>query len=46
MVGIFALIVLVAIIVGVAWLGSRTKETGGNGDNRDAATRYGPGAGL
>lgn len=44
MVGILALVLLVAIIVAVAWLGSRSKETGGNGDNRDSASRYGPGA--
>jgi hypothetical protein len=36
-------IVVLLVIIGVAIWAGRTKPTGGNGSNTDAATRYGPG---
>jgi hypothetical protein len=36
-------IVIILAVVGIAVLVGRPKNKGGNGDNRDAATRYGPG---
>ena len=41
MLALLGIVLLLLIIAAVVWLGSRSKPTGGNGDNRDAATRYG-----
>lgn len=36
-------IVIILVVVALAVLVGRPRSTGGNGDNRDAALRYGPG---
>jgi hypothetical protein len=36
-------IVIILAVIGLAVLVGRPKSKGGNGDNVDAATRYGPG---
>jgi hypothetical protein len=36
-------IVILLALIGFAVFVGRPKHKGGNGDNRDAATRYGPG---
>ncbi len=36
-------IAIILVVVGFAVLVGRPKNKGGNGDNRDAAMRYGPG---
>lgn len=43
MLTLLGILLLLAIVAGVVWLGSRSKPSGGNGDNRDAATRCGAG---
>ncbi len=35
---------VILVVVGLAVLVGRPRNKGGNGDNRDAAMRYGPGA--
>ncbi len=38
---LLGILLLLVIIAGVVWLGSRSKPGGDNGDNRNAAVRYG-----